>query len=123
MPKPEHKKKTTKRKPIKQTAKIATLNDMAQGIIDLYSDYIMTDEYNDIPLTNDLIHAKNEFDQLVSRIQSGAADMDEVGFFLDDYFMQIENAAEERGFVLGYLYAVTRANNVIHDEEKGEMET
>lgn len=125
MPKSKHRKKTPKRKPktnkpIKQAVKKTTLNDTAQDIIDLYSDYMITDEYDNIPLTDDLIQAKKEADHLISRIQSGAADIDEIGFTLNDHFMSIEDAAEERGFVLGYLYAVTHADNVIHDEERGK---
>lgn len=125
MPKSKHRKKTPKRKPktnkpIKQAVKKTTLNDTAQDIIDLYSNYTMSSEYDNIPLTVDLMDAKREADQLISRIQSGAADIDEIGFTLDDYFMSIEDAAEERGFILGYLYAVTHADNVIHDEERGD---
>lgn len=127
MPKSKHRKKTPKckpktNKPVEQAVKKTTFNDKAQDIINLYRDYTTTDEYDDIPLTDNLMDEKKEVDHLISRIQSGAADIDEIGFTLDDYFMSIEDAAEERGFVLGYLYAVTHADNVIHDEEGGENE-
>lgn len=126
MPKSKHRKKTPKRKPktnkpIKQTTKKATLNDTAQDIIDLYGDYMMTEEYDDIPLTDDMIQAKKDVDHLISRIQSGAADYEEIALSLDDYFMSMEEAAEERGFVIGYLYAITHAKDVVYKKEGAEL--
>ena len=123
MSKSKHRKKYAK---VKQTGKInskkATLNDTAFDIIDLYRDYMMTPEYDNIPLTDDLIQVESNADHLISRVQGGTADIDELAFYLDDYFMTMKGAAEERGFVIGYLYAITHAKTVIYDEERGKQD-
>lgn len=112
MPKSKHRKKTPKRKPkpnkpIIQKVEKATLNDTAQDIIDLYGDYMMTPEYDNIPDTTSIIQIKEGIDRLINQIQSGNVDNDELAATLDDYFLDMQDAFETRGFVIGYQYAKT----------------
>ena len=113
MPKSKHRKKAPKRKPKpnksvnQMVKKVVTLNETAQGIIDLYGDYIMTPEYDSIPDTTDIIQIEKNIDYLINQIQNGSVDNDELAATLDDYFLNMFDAAEQRGFVIGYQYAKT----------------
>lgn len=123
MPKSKHRKKTPKRKPkpnkpIVQKVEKATLNDTAQNIIDLYGDYMMTPEYDNIPDTTSTIQIKRGIDHLINQIQNGSIDSDELAATLDDYFLDMQDAFETRGFVIGYQYAISHINNDIYDEER-----
>lgn len=123
MPKSKHRKKTPKRKPKSNKTTVhkvekATLNDTAQNIIDLYGDYMMTPEYDNIPDTTSTIQIKKGIDHLINQIQNGSIDSDELAATLDDYFLDMQDAFETRGFVIGYQYAISHINNDIYDEER-----
>lgn len=123
MPKSKHRKKTPKRKPKPNKTTVhkvekATLNVTAQDIIDIYSDYMMTPEYDNIPDTSSTLQIKREIDHLINQIQNGSIDSDELAATLDDYFLDMRDAFETRGFVIGYQYAISHINNNIYDEER-----